>query len=182
MSTQTKADETFQEGVQALANWIQFLEGKQRTYKQQLERARAAGNGQAAEESPFDSAAAAVIPADPPAVMVIGRDDGSDDAWQIVGIGNAGDAEMEAWDLESEDLPDDGTDEDWQTLADEAESEAPPETAMGSKKTDGGDDDQPVTPSQDIALSEIALPDTASLEMAMGAEKDDGTNDDAGWL
>ena len=89
---------------------------------------------------------------------------------------------MEAWDLESEDLPDDGTDEDWQTLADEAESEAPPETAMGSKKTDGGDDDQPVTPSQDIALSEIALPDTASLEMAMGAEKDDGTNDDAGWL
>ncbi|RLD06655.1 MAG: hypothetical protein DRI56_07820, partial [Chloroflexota bacterium] len=45
----TKADETFQESVQALAAWITFLEGKKLTYRQQLERATQ--NGHAAEIS-----------------------------------------------------------------------------------------------------------------------------------
>ena len=44
----SKADETFQESVQALAVWITFLEGKKRTYEQQLERASAQQPSQSA--------------------------------------------------------------------------------------------------------------------------------------
>jgi len=37
--SQNKADETFQESVQALANWLIFLEEKRNAYNRQLERA-----------------------------------------------------------------------------------------------------------------------------------------------
>ena len=45
----SKADETYQESIQALADWITFLEGKQRQYARQLERASAAQQGRGDE-------------------------------------------------------------------------------------------------------------------------------------
>jgi hypothetical protein len=85
----TKADETFQESVQALADWITFLEGKKGTYQRQLERASAA---QAPEDDNTE------LDAGVDAVAVIETADPEMASW------DEGDQELDSWDqVESDD-------------------------------------------------------------------------------
>jgi hypothetical protein len=85
----TKADETFQESVQALADWITFLEGKKGVYQRQLERASAA---QAPEDDNTE------LDAGVDAVAVIETADPEMASW------DQGDQELDSWDqVESDD-------------------------------------------------------------------------------
>jgi hypothetical protein len=85
----TKADETFQESVQALADWITFLEGKKGVYQRQLERASAA---QAPEDDSTE------LDASVDAVAVIETADPEMASW------DEGDQELDSWDqVESDD-------------------------------------------------------------------------------
>jgi hypothetical protein len=123
----TKADETFQESVQALADWITFLEGKKGVYQRQLERASAA---QAPEDDnteldPSVDAVAVIETADP---EMASWDEGDQelDSWDQVESDDAEEAavqpdddeEMAAWDVD--------LDGDLDTWGDEPEASEEP--------------------------------------------------------
>jgi len=93
--TTTRTDQAFQESVQAMADWITFLEQKKLAYERQLERARAAGTEPPAAEIP-----AVAIDAVSP-ISVVEMEDGLDYAWQVLAT-DSFDAEMDAWDLVDE--------------------------------------------------------------------------------
>ena len=104
-----KADETFQESVQALANWIAFLERKLTYYTRQLERASA--------QQPSQDASVEEVPAAP---VEEGSPEGDAGTWVHVETGAADredtstkddalggwdfeeDDELDSWDIEEE--------------------------------------------------------------------------------
>jgi hypothetical protein len=121
----TKADETFQESVQALADWITFLESKKGTYQRQLERASAA---QAPEDdnTELDAGAVAVIETADPEMASWDEGDQELDSWDQVESDDAeeaavqpdADEEMAAWDVD--------LDGDLDTWGDEPEASEEP--------------------------------------------------------
>ena len=101
------ADQTFQESVQALANWRQFLALKREEYIRQLERARSASQDSAPVENepvPVQSPPPNLMePAAPPPVSGL-------DTWEVVPIPepapNLG-PDLNVWDVPGESvLPD----------------------------------------------------------------------------
>lgn len=127
--SQTKADETFQESVQALANWLTFLEEKKREYQHQLERAIKAQSSQENRHPSPEDRPPATAPADePPAADRIAYEEWNErpanssdtvplslDAW-ITGHGDSVQAArgnggvqrsvmLEAWDVSTGDGP-----------------------------------------------------------------------------
>ncbi len=108
----TKADETFQESVQALANWITFLEGKRGVYRRQLERASAAQapEGERVEQEDVVETLAAIEDVDPE-MAAWDQDDAELDSWDQVESEDAeeatvepyADEEMGAWEFDLDD-------------------------------------------------------------------------------
>lgn len=100
------ADQTFQESVQALANWRQFLALKKEEYIRQLERARIAvqegaptGSPEEPEQTPTPNPAEPTIsePVPPPAPEL--------ETWEVVTIPDPApgmDPGLSAWDIPSE--------------------------------------------------------------------------------
>ncbi|MEA3341763.1 MAG: hypothetical protein U9R15_17500, partial [Chloroflexota bacterium] len=78
----TKADETFQESVQALANWLTFLEGKLNYYTRQLERARA---HQSQGEQPVEVETPPVAPVEETKKAEASFSGGVDWRWGLIG-------------------------------------------------------------------------------------------------
>jgi hypothetical protein len=109
----TKADETFQESVQALANWVAYLEQKKTYYTRQLERASQQGAQKPPEETEIRGPAAPDLDADVPEPAAELPQPELEGTWVRVESGDwAGseDAELEAW--EGEEGPLDPLD-DW---------------------------------------------------------------------
>jgi hypothetical protein len=138
----TKADETFQESVQALADWITFLEGKKGVYQRQLERASAA---QAPEDdnTELDAGvdAVAVIETADPEMASWDEGDQELDSWDQVESDDAEEAavqpyddeEMAAWDVDFDGDLDTWGDEP--EAAEEPKDRKEPEEPKGSKET-----------------------------------------------
>ena len=134
----TKADETFQESVQALANWLVFLEEKKAAYARQLERAISVQSTSVetippiAPEHPNNGH-------DPAEKQPVGKVEASApadtllDAWDVPGAAEIpADVHLETWDtLDEAEIPMDVRLEAWDTPdnAEEA-SQSPAEPAL----------------------------------------------------
>ena len=123
-----KADETFQESVQALANWIAFLERKLTYYTRQLERASA--------QQPSQDASVEEVPAAPVEEGVKEAPDvGNAGTWVQVETGAADredtstkDDALGGWDFEEDDELD-----SWDIEEDPSDGEQGDHTAVGSE-------------------------------------------------
>ncbi|MBT3391386.1 MAG: hypothetical protein HN413_13370 [Chloroflexi bacterium] len=159
----TKADETFQESLQGLANWIQFLELKQTTYRQQLERARKQNPDAAPTPSVFSEMDA--LRATPtPAVAHAAGDAGLGEAWLVaepdvaqppegdplVTSWREDDPEMAAWDLPGGADP---IEEAWALVGNDAQGAEKMDPA--AKVDDVEEKDDPLPPVVEIPADDL---------------------------
>ena len=155
----TKADETFQESVQALADWITFLEGKRGVYRRQLERASAAqvpGDDNTELDAGVD--AAAVIETADPEMASWDEGDQELDSWEQVENDDAEEAAMEPYDDEEMAAWDVDLDGDLDTWGDEPGAS---EEAKDRKEPEEPEvSDVPDAISTSVFSSEDGHPDT----------------------
>ena len=151
------ADQTFQESVQALANWRQFLALKREEYIRQLERARSAVQESETEGGPNG------VPEEPEQAPALDLE-----AWEVVPIPepapNLG-PDLNVWDIPGESV-----------LPDEAEIfqlDDRPAPAVPEKPGDNGHDHAPTSQNPalaDLGIASSGLPWSMDLETPASQE------------